>query len=635
MGLHLSAPITTMHIERHKSPIMNAACVHVHGWRLTQEDAHNIIEDINGNGIMLFGVYDGHGGSLAAQYLQEVIPSAFKSITSLNDHTAITNLMLEIDAEFITKQHQDGTTCCIVLAQLWDVIQNAPIAVPFNDYFKSIDYNVDFLKNNTVIRLLSINIGDSRAMVVTSNAIYSPTQNTPSTSTAVQSTQSNIAYDPIAPAISSSATKKRANYLAITNDHKPQNEAERQRIVNALGTVTGNRVDGSLALSRAIGDAPYKENTLLPQTQQKVIAVPDFQTHTIYWGDVLLVCCDGIFESDRMTYNEVAKVTTKSIQSIINTQKLIVPSDDNGTTNSINPNKTNNDKMINNDDNNTDKNSNLLNSTLQIGIDSMMSDSSDDMNAPEYADWDPGLVARDLIETSLLAESKDNHTAIVISFKLPKLNPTALKQINNNTTSPSTTPSTNSQNNDGDNDDISNDNILVPTLLDYLPVKECIPGPYAAHSKDSDWAQTYLKDLQHQGYKFEDIKEVVDILDGVISAHCNDAYEPITTTEVGVKIIDAMNQRLVKLNQEEEGNGEKKDETTKNNETKKNDQKKELFNHNVSIVAPILVKKQLLKVQKEIPQNASLDTVFHQILRAAQASSKANMNTASKNPKEF
>ena len=46
--------------------------------------------------------------------------------------------------------------------------------------------------------------------------------------------------------------------LFSTEDHKPTNDQERDRIVRAGGLVMTQRINGSLAVSRALGDFDYK-----------------------------------------------------------------------------------------------------------------------------------------------------------------------------------------------------------------------------------------------------------------------------------------------------------------------------------------------------------------------------------------
>ena len=85
--------------------------------------------------------------------------------------------------------------------------------------------------------------------------------------------------------------------IALSYDHKPQNAAEKERIENAGGTVSENRVDGNLALSRALGDFEYKSNSQKSRAEQKVTADPDI-TETDLTDDCrfVVLACDGIWD---------------------------------------------------------------------------------------------------------------------------------------------------------------------------------------------------------------------------------------------------------------------------------------------------------------------------------------------------
>ncbi|PFH53983.1 hypothetical protein AMATHDRAFT_72999 [Amanita thiersii Skay4041] len=84
---------------------------------------------------------------------------------------------------------------------------------------------------------------------------------------------------------------------ALSFDHKPTNESEKARICAAGGFVEFGRVNGNLALSRALGDFEFKKNQALSPEQQIITADPEVISHDITEEDeFLILACDGIWD---------------------------------------------------------------------------------------------------------------------------------------------------------------------------------------------------------------------------------------------------------------------------------------------------------------------------------------------------
>ena len=87
-----------------------------------------------------------------------------------------------------------------------------------------------------------------------------------------------------------------------TRTHTPPyatEEDERERIQKAGGFVQEGRVNGSLALSRAIGDLEYKQGSMSP-ADQIVTAYPELMECRLVEGDeFMVIACDGIWVGRR------------------------------------------------------------------------------------------------------------------------------------------------------------------------------------------------------------------------------------------------------------------------------------------------------------------------------------------------
>lgn len=106
---------------------------------------------------------------------------------------------------------------------------------------------------------------------------------------------------------------KANNCISMSEDHKPQNSEESQRITDAGGFVMYDRVNGELAMSRALGDFQYKDS-LLPISSQMVTCYPDVSIHIRNENDnIVLLACDGIFDvmSNEDAINYLLKIVPK------------------------------------------------------------------------------------------------------------------------------------------------------------------------------------------------------------------------------------------------------------------------------------------------------------------------------------
>lgn len=90
---------------------------------------------------------------------------------------------------------------------------------------------------------------------------------------------------------------KNGKAIDMSEDHKPDNPKEKERIEKAKGFVEDNRVNGVLNLSRSMGDLEYKKNKELTQEEQMITVLPDLREETITPDtEFLIIGCDGIWD---------------------------------------------------------------------------------------------------------------------------------------------------------------------------------------------------------------------------------------------------------------------------------------------------------------------------------------------------
>ncbi|EST09282.1 Protein phosphatase 2C (PP2C)-like domain protein [Kalmanozyma brasiliensis GHG001] len=259
MGQTLSEPVTEKTTSSGGNDSVLYAISEMQGWRISMEDAHTTILDIkNGSGGIVgnfFGVFDGHGGSSVAQYTGRSLHSVLTGEESFKQGKytdALEKAFINVDEDLKKDPNytNDPSGCTAVTAFI-KTTANDP---------------------KRVEKVFVANAGDSRCVLSRGGAV-----------------------------------------MEMSTDHKPTLDSERQRIENAGGYVSWGRVNGNLALSRAIGDFEFKRSFELPVEQQIVTAFPEVLEKDIVESEdeFLVLACDGIW--DCLSSQDVVDIVRRSV----------------------------------------------------------------------------------------------------------------------------------------------------------------------------------------------------------------------------------------------------------------------------------------------------------------------------------
>jgi len=292
MGAFLDKPKTEKHNEDGEGNGLKYGLSSMQGWRVEMEDAHTALLSLSSIGLKdwsFFAVFDGHAGSKVSKHCAEHL---LDSICATDDfkkaikNNSSTDPLSSSAATSTTSSNNDSnndpknvplTSSASSTAGSIEDIVTAGIRNGFlvlDEKMREMPEMVsgeDRSGSTAVCALVSPNkiyfgnCGDSRGMLVRNNKIQFTTQ-----------------------------------------DHKPVNPTERERIQNAGGTVMIQRVNGSLAVSRALGDYEYKQVEGKGPCEQLVSPEPEVSIiDRDREGDQFVVlACDGIW--DVMSNEELA-----------------------------------------------------------------------------------------------------------------------------------------------------------------------------------------------------------------------------------------------------------------------------------------------------------------------------------------
>ena len=207
------------------------------GWRSAMEDA--VVAEQLSDHASVFAVFDGHGGDFCSRWSALELPQRLRLIAKLQAPAAS-------EAEEVQAA---ATSLGDSLRQMDEDLRR--------EGRKSWSCGTTAVALLVSPRCLTVaNLGDSRAVLC-----------------------------------------RKGEPLPMSKDHKPRSPAERYRILQAGGCIVDGRVNGDLALSRALGDFRHKNVQGLPPAKQPVSADPEMRCVMRLRDDhFLLLACDGVWD---------------------------------------------------------------------------------------------------------------------------------------------------------------------------------------------------------------------------------------------------------------------------------------------------------------------------------------------------
>lgn len=247
-----------------------------------------------------FAIFDGHAGTFAADWCGKKLHIILEDIIRKNPNTAIPELLdqtfTNVDAQ-LEKLPLKNSGCTAVTAVLrWeDRIPNAQSATgstaiapataaavkASEEAGKSDDSGVDLNKTpsqqvNPAAGAASAAIGTNQSGEATHAKLRSSAQRHRVLYTA------NVGDARI-------VLCRNGKALRLSYDHKGSDENEGKRVANAGGLILNNRVNGVLAVTRALGDAYMKD----------LVTGHPYTTETVIQPDVdefIILACDGLWD---------------------------------------------------------------------------------------------------------------------------------------------------------------------------------------------------------------------------------------------------------------------------------------------------------------------------------------------------
>ena len=326
MGAYMSAPITEKHGEEDENNNFEYGVSSMQGWRIDMEDAHLACLDAMKGGddsvaLGIYGVFDGHGGREVALFCQNHMLEVWRSTQGLQEGDIAKSLVqayLSMDellmkpasydelVELAKKPEKDGSFDSsggedqqVSQAQFKQLLMG--IRQGLNNKNNGLDGSNDATAQedsdavDTMVEAVTGGAGSGAELRFDNDR-----QRTAGPSAGCTAVVAVIAKGKLIVANAGDSRcvfSRNGKAVAMSRDHKPQDLDEADRIHRAGGFVTDGRVNGSLNLSRAIGDMEYKQRKDLDPKDHAVTCYPELYSCGLHKDDeFVILACDGIWD---------------------------------------------------------------------------------------------------------------------------------------------------------------------------------------------------------------------------------------------------------------------------------------------------------------------------------------------------
>jgi len=116
---NLAFPLRSKLFERFGDNNVKVSVCTMQGYRSTMEDAHVVqlsLDNHKHSQTSLYGIFDGHNGPKAAEYISKNIVKALNNLENLNDNKKIQQTIIDLDVSFCESEYKDhGSTIVFAL----------------------------------------------------------------------------------------------------------------------------------------------------------------------------------------------------------------------------------------------------------------------------------------------------------------------------------------------------------------------------------------------------------------------------------------------------------------------------------------------------------------------------------------